>query len=81
MLFRSIDRQKAEFEESRRELERDLALAQTLVREKQTEIEITEERCQQTQELLRQRENLLREIKTRPWRVLWRHLKKRLQKY
>ncbi len=76
-----IDRQRAEFEESRRELERDLALAQTLVREKQTEIEITEERCQQTQELLRQRENLLREIKTRPWRVLWRHLKKRLQKY
>lgn len=69
-----IDRQRAEFEESRRALERDLTQAQTLIREKQTEIEAAEERCRQTQELLQQRENLLREIKTRPWRVLWRKL-------
>lgn len=67
--------EQAVFEEKRTELERALRHAESLALSRMEEIATLAEAFKQAESLALEREALLTEIKTRPWRVVWRKLR------
>ncbi|MDO4767508.1 MAG: hypothetical protein Q4B25_05095, partial [Pseudomonadota bacterium] len=61
--------------EKRTELERALRHAESLALSRMEEIATLAEAFKQAESLALEREALLTEIKTRPWRVVWRKLR------